>query len=301
MNEHNAPLVSVYMPTKDRLDLVGIAIDSVLAQTYRPIELIVVNDGSKDGTRAYLDALAAANPPMDVHVRAIHHDQPAGAPRSRNEAIRAARGEWVTGLDDDDAFEPHRIEALLQFATLLEKCGVAFSAVYSQYNTVRGESVMPTRKRGSVRIDDLFAANLVGNQIFVRKDAIVSAGMYDESLPAWQDLDMIMRVVAMHGPARIFDAPLYRFSDDERPDRISRKQKAKILDAYTRVVAKWPHASRVSKRALYAQVFGDHYGFPIEWRDLRGYLALGASPLELLRMCRTRSRRKRLSTGAKAT
>jgi hypothetical protein len=57
----------------------------------------------------------------------------------------------------------------------------------------------------------------------------------------------------------------------------------------------------LSKRALYAQVFGDHYGFPIEWRDLRGYLALGASPLEFLRMCRTRSRRRRLSPGAKAT
>lgn len=292
MQEHSAALVSVYMPTKDRLDLLRIAVDSVLAQTYRPIELIVVNDGSKDGTRAYLDELAATNPV----VRAIHHDHPVGAPRSRNEAIRAARGEWVTGLDDDDAFEPHRIEALLQFATMLEKCGAPFSAVYSQYNTVRGESVTPTMKRGTVRLDDLFATNLVGNQIFVRKDAIVAAGMYDESLPAWQDLDMIMRVVAMHGPARIFDAPLYRFSDDERPDRISRKQKAKILDAYSRVVAKWPHASRPSQRALYAQVFGDHYGFPIEWRDLRGYLALGASPLEFLRMLRTRSRRRRLST-----
>jgi glycosyltransferase involved in cell wall biosynthesis len=297
MNDPGPPLVSVYMPTKDRLDLVRSAVDSVLAQTYRPIELIVVNDGSKDGTRAYLDDLTAAN----TLVRAIHHDQPVGAPRSRNEAIRAARGEWVTGLDDDDAFEPHRIEALLQFATMLEKCGVPYSAVYSQYNTVRGESVVPTLKRGSVRLEDLFAMNLVGNQILVRKDAIVSAGMYDESLPAWQDLDMIMRVVAMHGPARIFDAPLYRFCDDERPDRISRKQKAKILDAYSRVVAKWPHASRLSKRALYAQVFGDHYGFPIEWRDLQGYLALGASPLEFLRMCRTRSRRRRLSTGAKAS
>lgn len=293
MNQTSAAtLVSVYMPTKDRLDLLREAIDSVLAQTYSPVELIVVDDGSSDGTRAYLDELSASNP----MVRALHHEKPLGAPRSRNEAIRAARGEWVTGLDDDDAFEPHRIEALLGYAQMLERIGIRFSAVYSQYNTVRQSSVLATAKRGSVTLEDLFERNSVGNQIFVRKEAIVAAGLYDETLPAWQDLDMIMRVVAMHGPARIFDAPLYRFCDDERPDRISRKTKAKILDAYKRVVAKWPHASAESKRALYQQVFGEHYGFPIEWVDLKGYLALGATPQEFFRMCRTRWRRRRLSS-----
>jgi glycosyltransferase involved in cell wall biosynthesis len=286
-------LVSVYMPTKDRFDLMRVAIDSVLAQTYAPVELIVVNDGSSDGTRTYLDELTASNP----LVRAIHHDKSLGAPRSRNEAIRAARGEWVTGLDDDDSFEPHRIEALLGYAQMLERMGARFSAVYSQYYTVRQSSALPTAKRGSVTLEDLFERNSVGNQIFVRKEAIVAAGLYDEALPAWQDLDMIMRVVALHGPARIFDAPLYRFSDDERPDRISRKAKAKILDAYKRVIAKWPNASAESKRALYWQVFGDHYGFPIEWSDLKRYLALGATPQEFLRMCRTRWRRRRLSSG----
>lgn len=291
------PLISVYMPTKDRVDLVRVAIESVLAQTYSGFELIVVNDGSSDDTRAYLDALAARHD----HIKTLHHDKPLGAPRSRNEAIKAARGEWVTGLDDDDAFEPQRLEALLRFAQMLEKSGVAFSCVFSQYNTVRGSSVTPTSKRGSVTLADLFERNHVGNQIFVRKDVIVRAGLYDESLPAWQDLDMIMRVVASHGPARIFDAPLYRFTDDERPDRISRKAKAKILDAYQRVIAKWPDASEHSKRALYGQVFGDHYGFPIHWSDLRAYLALGATPKEFLRMLKTRWRRRRLPSGLKTS
>ena len=297
MQKPNEPiLVSVYLPTKDRMELARVAIESVRAQTYRPIELIVVNDGSRDGTRAFLDDLAARDPSL----RVIHHDHALGAPRSRNEAIKAARGEWVTGLDDDDAFEPHRVEALLQFALILEKCGTPFSAVYSQYNTVRGHCVVPTAKRGSVRLDDLFATNCVGNQIFVRKELIVSAGMYDETLPAWQDLDMIMRVVAMHGPARIFDAPLYRFCDDERPDRISRKSKTNILDAYRRVVAKWPQASDHLKRALYQQVFGDHYRYPVDWSDLKNYSALGATPTDLIRMCRIAWRRRGLGSDSNA-
>lgn len=286
-------LVSVYMPTKDRRELVQAAVESVLAQTHRPIELIVVNDGSTDSTREYLDELATTHD----FIRAIHHDNPLGAPRSRNEAIHAARGEWITGLDDDDEFEPGRVEALLHFALTLEKAGIPFSAVYSQYNTVRGGSVLPTSKRGSVGLDDLFVGNHVGNQIFARKQVFLAAGLFDETLPAWQDLDLIMRVVQVCGPARIFDAPLYRFLDDERDDRISRKLKTRILDAYRRVVEKYPQASPALKRALYWQVFGNHYGFPIEWADFRSYVTLGATPREMARMLLTGWRRRR--AGAK--
>jgi glycosyltransferase involved in cell wall biosynthesis len=288
-------LVSVYMPTKDRRELLQAAVDSVLAQTHRPIELIVVNDGSTDATRAWLDQLAATHD----FIRAIHHDKPLGAPRSRNEAIRAARGEWITGLDDDDEFEPERIEALLHFALTLERAGVPFSAVYSQYNTVRGGSVLPTAKRGSVGLDDLFVNNSVGNQIFARKQVFLDAGLFDESLPAWPDLDFIMRVVHACGPARIFDAPLYRFRDDERDDRISRKLKTRILDAYRHVVAKYPQASPAARRALYWQVFGNHYGFPVEWSDVRSYVALGATPRELARMILTGWRRRRQAASSR--
>ncbi len=282
-------LVSVYMPTKDRRELVQAAVESVMAQTHRPIELIVVNDGSSDSTRAYLDELATTHD----FVRVIHHETAVGAPRSRNEAIRLARGEWITGLDDDDEFEPQRIEALLQYALLLEKLGIPFSAVYSQYNTVRDGHAVPTTKRGSVDLEDLFVNNCVGNQIFARKQVFLDAGLFDESLPAWQDLDLIMRVVHTSGPARIFDAPLYRFRDDERDDRISRKLKTRILDAYRHVVAKYPQVSPAARRALYWQVFGNHYGFPVEWSDLRSYVALGATPRELARMLVTGWRRRR--------
>lgn len=292
MNDtQDLPLVSVYMPTKDRLELLERAVESVLAQTYGNVELIVVNDGSRDDTRRYLEALSARR----ANVSAIHHDRPLGAPRSRNEAILAARGEWVTGLDDDDEFEPHRIEALLQFALLLERMGTRFSLVFSQYHTVRGTNAAPTAKRGSVVLEDLFERNHVGNQFLARREQVIAAGLYDESLPAWQDLDLIMRLVAMYGPARIVDAPLYRFTDDERADRISRKDKAKILEAYRRVAAKWPQAGIAARRALYRQVFGEHYGFAIDWRDLTRYLSLGATPQEFLRMLRIRTRRRRLS------
>ena len=116
-----------------------------------------------------------------------------------------------------------------------------------------------------------------------------------ETLPAWQDLDLILRVVQARGPARIFDAPLYRFRDDDRNDRISRKRKAQVLEACRQVVAKYPDISPAARRALYWQVFGEHYGFPVDWRDVRCFVGLGATPRELARMLLTRWRRKKNS------
>ena len=99
------------------------AVASVLAQTHPDFELLIVNDGSTDGTAGYLDDLAA----RDARVRVFHHDQPGGAPRARNKAIREARGSWVTGIDDDDEFLPGRLAALSSVAHAYEISGVAFS------------------------------------------------------------------------------------------------------------------------------------------------------------------------------
>jgi len=280
-------LVSVYLPTKDRLELLEAAIASVLAQTHPFVELIVVNDGSRDGTGDYLDALACS----DQRVRVIHHDQTVGAPRSRNEAIRVAHGEWITGLDDDDTFAPHRIEALLQFALLLEKSATSYSVVFSQYHTLRGGKKTATSKRGNVGLEDIFERNQVGNQFLARRELFFGVGLFDENLGAWQDLDMAMRMISARGPARLLDAPLYNVCDEDRPDRISRKPKAAIVEAYWRVVAKWPKATAHARRALYLQVLGAHYDFPIEWRDVKTYVGLGVTPRSLLELARVGWRR----------
>src|SRR5512144_610930 len=111
--------VSVYLPTRNRAASLQRAVDSVLAQTHADFELIVVDDGSSDGTRQCLEDAQRS----DARVRAIHHAVSRGAPASRNAAIAAARGEWLTGLDDDDEFLPRRLELLLAHAQLLDAAG----------------------------------------------------------------------------------------------------------------------------------------------------------------------------------
>lgn len=268
------PLVSVYLPTKDRLGSLRSAVASVLVQTCPSLELIVVNDGSGDGTADYLDALAR----QDARVRVIHHERPRGAPASRNEALRQARGTWATGLDDDDEFRPGRIEAFVTVARLLQRHGIAFSALYSQDEVLGPRGRRFSHKPGRVELQDLFGGNRIGNQIFALRETYLAAGLYDERLPAWQDLDLNMRIVERFGPALLVDAPYYVFNDEERPDRISRKKKEKILEAYQLISRKWPQAPARWHQALYLQALSPHYRLPLAWSDIAAYLRLGVAP-----------------------
>ena len=90
--------ISVYIPTHNRVDLLAVAVGSVLAQEFADFELIVVDDASTDGTAEFLESAAAS----DRRIRFIRNDSPCGAPTSRNRAIMEATGNFITGLDDDD-------------------------------------------------------------------------------------------------------------------------------------------------------------------------------------------------------
>src|SRR5712671_4891186 len=99
------PLVSIILPVHDGEAYVGDTLDSALGQTYRNLEVIVVDDGSRDGTRAVVESFAIRD--SRVHVIA----QPnRGVADARNRAIAAARGEFIAPLDADDLWDPTKIE-----------------------------------------------------------------------------------------------------------------------------------------------------------------------------------------------
>lgn len=101
------PLVSVCMPTYNRAHMVGLAIESVLDQSYRHLELIVVNDGSTDCTREVLEAYAA----KDSRIRVINKDNE-GIPATVNRGWVAATGEFVTWTSDDNLYHRTALETL---------------------------------------------------------------------------------------------------------------------------------------------------------------------------------------------
>jgi len=114
----STPLVSVVLPVYNRAATVARAVESVLAQSFRDFELIVVDDGSTDGSRA---AVEAFGPQVRLFV------QPnAGPYAARNTALRHARGELIAFIDSDDAWRPHFLASLVALLTRKPEAGLVF-------------------------------------------------------------------------------------------------------------------------------------------------------------------------------
>ena len=102
------PLISVILPTYNNGELLPLCIDSILSQTYRNFELLVINDGSTDGTAAIIDGYAV----RDSRVRPFHKEN-GGVSTARNMGLDNVRGEYVTFVDGDDVVDPAYLELLL--------------------------------------------------------------------------------------------------------------------------------------------------------------------------------------------
>ena len=272
-------LVSVYMPTKNRVALLRRAVESVLGQTHRELELWVVDDGSTDGTQDYLQRASAADP----RLRVLRNEISLGAPRSRNLAITHARGEFITGLDDDDCFHEQRLEKLVQAWRRHEQERAQFSCLYTQDLESSGAIKRASKKVAKVVYEDLFFYNLIGNQIFTRRERLIEAGLFDEHMPAWQDLDLFMRVLKNFGPALLVDEPLYVLELAPSNDRISMSS-ARVTAAYERLAAKVSNHAPVLRQGLFLQRFGKLYGYNFTTADLREFWRFGVHARTLKRL-----------------
>lgn len=277
-------LISVYIPTKNRSALLSAAIDSVLKQSYENFEIIVVDDGSTDDTGIMLESLVS----QDSRLRFIRHAQSQGGAAARNAAILASRGDFVTGLDDDDTFTVDRLELFSATWRKFECSGLnPPSGLYSQINVLEsGKVVSKTNKPESTTFEDMFRENVVGNQIFAPRRNYVDAGLFRATLPAWQDLEFFMRVLKKFGPAKLVDAPTYNWDNSPRGDRISLKSEEKLRLAFNMVASL--HGGSVPRRTqlLYLQLLGRFYGVRPTLKDLSHFLRLGFWPYGWLRLLR---------------
>lgn len=268
-------LVTIYMPTKNRKQALERAVNSVLNQTYQNIELIVVNDGSTDDTTEYLERKAGLDSRLKFYNKSISE----GAPVARNLAINNATGDFITGLDDDDEFLPERIESFIAYWELLARFGIKPACLYAQDDVMRhGEKLFASQKKGSITFEDLFEFNFIGNQVFAPKEHFVKAGLFDTDLPAWQDLDMFMRILKMFGTAHLLDFSSQLYDDSPKQDRISIKAENRVRDAYQRVAIKHASESPRNAQKLYFHMFSKYYGVKPGFKDWLDFIKLGFWP-----------------------
>lgn len=197
-----SPAVTAIIATLNRAHLVTGAIQSVQAQTMSDVEIIVVDDGSNDGTSDVVRALG------DPRVRVLRHESRRGLSAGRNTGLREARGRWVGFLDDDDRWHPDKLERQLAVA---EGC----------VGVVCGYWLPHKRKREVVQVNQIDLRHLrKGNPfsssgILARTDIAKKLG-FDETLVRAEDWEFLVRLVAEGRVACVPD-DLYDFDDTPKP------------------------------------------------------------------------------------
>ncbi len=188
-------LISVVVPVYNRASLITRALDSVHDQTYRPIELIVVDDGSTDATRAVVERWRAAHEAADFSTVTISEVN-SGAAAARNIGIRVATGEWIAFLDSDDWWEPEKMIICHHAIGAEPHYGFWYSS--ARWIDERTGAVMRTtdggfsgNHRASLKTRNTIAAF---PSVMVRREVLLAAGGLDERFPTWEDIELCYRL-----------------------------------------------------------------------------------------------------------
>jgi glycosyltransferase involved in cell wall biosynthesis len=187
------PTVTVIIPTFNRASVVGRAIRSVLVQTCQDWELIVVDDGSTDGTEQGVRSFS------DHRIKYIRHERNRGGAAARNTGIRCARGEYVAFLDDDDEWLPEKLEKELEvFRNSDPEVGLVYSGmiVLDEGGNVLKVG-MPTESGWAH--EALLGSRPIGScsQVTVKKEVLDGVAGFDETFLNAEDQDLWLRVTGV--------------------------------------------------------------------------------------------------------
>ena len=260
-----AELVSAIVPTFRRPHLLERSLGSVLRQTYRPLELVVVDDGSGDNTTQVLDAFAAKAASAGVEYR--HLSQENGGPgAARNRAIEHAQGELLAFLDDDDRWYPQKLETQISMMGTYPEAGVSFTRfVY--------EGKEHTPKPSMQRMCDgwVFETLCHGRTrahmqtLMVRREVASRIGAFKQE-KAWDDTEYTLRLALETPFLAVHDALTVICTE---ADSLSRKgglegdllrdaDKLRILDDFIARHADHPRFCPEAARALRARIYDEH-------------------------------------------
>ncbi len=194
-----APKISVIIPTHNRAGTLSRAIKSVLNQTFTDFELIVIDDGSTDGTPAILDSF-----PNIIRMTQKH----SGVSRARNCGIAHATGEWVSFLDSDDEWLPKKLGAQIEFLEENPDIKIVQTEEVWIRNGKRVNSMKKHKKHSGFIFKECLPLCIVSpSAVVIKRELLDEVGYFDETFPACEDYDLWLRIAAGH-PIGLIDRPL---------------------------------------------------------------------------------------------
>jgi hypothetical protein len=235
------PVVTVVVPTKDRRSVLPTTLVSVAWQRDVDVRVIVVDDGSSDGTQEYLERLSARDPRFSV----VHRPVPGGAAAARNAGLARVTTDWVAFCDDDDLWAPTKLARQLAAADAAGADWVACGSVMVDER----DRVVYCERPGAPgdALPRLLAGNAIpggGSGVLARTDLVRDAGAFCEELRNAEDWDCWIRLAA-RAPLATVDEPLLAYrvwsgSKSMAPERMER--------AWTQITAR--HADLARDRGV---------------------------------------------------
>lgn len=224
-SDHGQISFSIIMPAYNRKYCIKNAIDSLLAQTYKKFELIIVDDGSTDGTKEYLTEIYKEEIKKEI-IRFIQLPQNKGASFARNEGLSKARYNWIGYLDTDNKM---REEFLETFADSIEK-NASHEIYYAQIKNSQSQSVIGHE----FNFDELIRFNFIDLGVFVHSAKIYDEiGGFDVELNRVIDWDLIIKYTEKY-PPKFIEKVLLDYDDNPESSRISND--VSCAESYQKVI-----------------------------------------------------------------
>ena len=179
-------MISVIIPTYNRGYIIKDSIQSVLNQTYKKIEVIVVDDNSTDNTQYVVESL------NDNRVKYIKLDKNRGACYARNIGIKSANGKYIAFQDSDDIWFEKKLEKQKDFLELnnLDIVGCKMIIVHEEGNKKR---IFPSNT--NISHNSIYFNNFISTQLLFGKKECFMVEMFDENLPSFQDWELVILLV----------------------------------------------------------------------------------------------------------
>lgn len=218
------PKASVIIPAYNKAAFTIKTVESVLAQTYKNLEIIVVDDGSTDQTRSLLA-------PYQDRIRYIYKEN-GGACSARNLGLKVASGKYIGFLDCDDLYVNDKIARSVEFLEKNPDCGFVHTGVdlIDAHDRIVGRFVYAKASRMDRLVPFLIMENFVSNPtVVVRRDCFVIVGSFDENIFTPADWDLWIRLAERY-KAGFINAPLsqYRVTDNFIFNKLELSQREEI-------------------------------------------------------------------------
>ena len=271
--------VSVIIPCYNSAATVTCAIDSVSDQTFTDWEIVAINDGSTDNTKAILESYAQKS----IQKIRVFSQPNQGQTVAKNIGIKNSKGKFIAFLDSDDVWAPEKLQEQVAAMESNPSLGLCYTSAYkiNSLGFKTGRITPSTLYRGNCFRNLVLRNNIVASSVMIRRDLLGRVGLFDESLEACENWDLWIRISRI-SPIEYIDKPLtsYRVHGGNMSKNIERMRsfRLKVINKNLPFENASPDTLKLRKKALFFvhMTFAKSYLENLAFKEARGELIQAA-------------------------